>query len=143
MCSHSVIPAQFRSGSWLVLRLWTLVEQETSWGLLPIPSENEWVPELPRPLSLSTGEQNYSWEGRGLLSAGGPAVLEVCGESRSLGRSPCVLAARCPTVISVSVHSISRALTFTAGANSTHPCFFWRGISSVVSLRDWEIRGTF
>lgn len=49
--------------------------------------------------------------------ASGPAVLEVCDESRSLGRSPSALTAGCPTVISVDVHSISGALTFTAGAN--------------------------
>lgn len=72
-------------------------------------------------LILSNSERDSSRDCRGLLSAGGPAVLEVCDESRSLGRSPCALTARCPTVISVSVHSISGALTFTARANSTRP----------------------
>lgn len=69
-------------------------------------------------------------------------MLEVCDEFRSLGRSPCVLTARCPTVISVSVHSISGALTFTAGANSTRAArFVLRGISSIVSHRYWEMKG--
>lgn len=44
----------------------------------------------------------------------------MCDESRSLGLSPSALTARCPTVISVDVHSISSALTFTAGADAAH-----------------------
>lgn len=60
----------------------------------------------------------------GLFLASGPVVLEVCDKSRSLGLSPSALTACCPTVISVDVHSISEALTFTAGANTAHIHFY-------------------
>lgn len=66
---------------------------------------------------------------------------------RSLGHWASALTdvtACCPTVISVDVHSISGALTFTTGANGTHSlCFSLRGNSSTVSHRDWEIKGRF
>lgn len=79
-----------------------------------------------------------------MVLASGPAVLEVCDESRSLGRYPSALTACCPTVISVDVHSISGALTFTAGETEhTFTCFTLRGISSTFSHRDWEIKGRF
>lgn len=52
-------------------------------------------------------------------------MLEVCEESRSVGRALSALTAGCPTVISVAVHPVSGAVTFTAWASAAHMHELW------------------
>lgn len=90
---------------------------------------------IKKPVSHFESDSDWEWVTKQRISlllpvlANGLAVLEVCDESRSLGRSSSALTACYPRVISVDAHSISGALTFTVGANAAHICWlqFERG----------------
>lgn len=67
-------------------------------------------------------------------------MLEVCDQSRSLGRSDGALP---PSYLRLCAFHQGGADIYCGGKQRTFICFISRGVSSILSLRDLEIKGTF